>query len=277
MKKSFALVALLALFISSCGNSGSSISSSDNKLPSFEIGLSDSSSWISHNDLSTNYELNLKSRYTLLLKNNNDEHPQFNECSFKYDEQYLIIIDSISDNQDSHNYVWQIKPLQTTENTVVEIYYHQALCTSFNISIKDLNIDFQSCASTEKELDSVSSSFIEEITVFNDLSTYEDFMSKHLYFGYVKNSPNINTFNEYEYALVRISSYDLGNDPEINSVFIQNGTLYYDFISSKKYYEGNPDVTLTTRQNYYLSLIRYPSGLNVNERSVRISYNYLSD
>ena len=243
-------------------------------MPAFKISITDSQGGYQFNTDDLGKELNLNSRYALKLIADKDTHPLFNECSFKFDKESLDIIDCINKNQDESQFVWQLKPLKEIDKTSIEIYYHEELCTSIDLSIKELSVSASLCASANKRLDSVSDFFPGEITVFNDLTTYEDYLKTHNYFGYIKNSPTSETFNNYEYALIRIANYDLGKDPELNSVYLQNDTLYYDFISTKEYFEEPPSVTMSTDQDYYLALIRYPSGLNVSKRAISLSYEY---
>ena len=267
---------LLPFFLCGCSNSGvSSISSKEDfVVPAFKISITDSQGGYQFNTDDLGKELNLNSRYALKLIADKDTHPLFNECSFKFDKESLDIIDCINKKQDGSQFVWQLKPLKVVDKTSIEVYYHEELCSSIDLSIKDLSVNASLCASVDKRLDSVSDFFPGEITVFNDLTTYEDYLKTHNYFGYIKNSPTSETFNNYEYALIRIANYDLGKDPELNSVYLQNDTLYYDFISTKEYFEEPPSVTMSTDQDYYLALIRYPSGLNVSKRAISLSYEY---
>lgn len=279
--KTKCLCLLLPLLLCGCSNSGDVSSTSsieDFTMPNFAISFLDSRGAYFVETLEQDNILNLNSRYRLVLEaDKNQEYPSFKECSFKYDHQYLDIIDCVFKEQNAFRFIWQIKPLKVVETTKIELYYHGSLCDSFNVTIKDESVDATSCASTIKNLDFAASDFIDEITVFNDLTSYETFMNKHNYFGYIKNTPNASTFENYEYAFVCISNYSLGNDPALNSVFIQNNALFYDFISSKSYFEEPPDIPMMTAQNYYLSLIRYPSGLSVSSRYVFLSYDYIAE
>ena len=285
-----ALLLTMPLVACSNGNSGSQSSSknydnsisafaySDYVTPSFSTSIGDYTGNPEHYINGEIYELNLNSRYTLNLNavdKNIDYDPK--GCSFKYDKNNLEIIDCIFKEQSTHRLIYQLKPLKIVDNTKVEVYYYDSFCTSFNISIKDLSIDADSLASTSKNLNFTDPDFHDDITIFNDLETYESFMNKYHYFGYVKNSPNIETFKTYEYALIRIDHYSLGKDPEFNSVFIQNNVMYYDFISSKTYYEKAPDVIMWTNQDYYLSLIRYPNNYSVTNHIIWISHNYIPE
>ena len=248
-------------------------STKDFVMPNFNISVTDSLGALTFTANDQGRELNLNSRYTLKLQADRND-TLFEECSFKYDEQCLEIINCINKNQDPRNFVWQLKPLKVIDKTSIAIYYHETLCTSFNLAIKDLSVTASSCASASINLDSVSYIFPGEITVFKDLTTYESYLNTHNYFSYIKNNPTTETFNNYEYAMIRIANYDLGKDPELNSVYVLNNTLYYDYKSSKKYFEEPAAVVMVTNQNYYLSLIRYPSGLNVSQYSIVLSYEY---
>ena len=94
------------------------------------------------------------------------------------------------------------------------------------------------------------------------------------YFNYVKNQPTTETFNNYEYALVRIFKDSLGNNPELNGVFIKERTLYFDIKSTSSYFMEMPYITMSTTQTYFLCLLRYPSGLNINNYSIWCSSFY---
>jgi hypothetical protein len=272
------IIPLVACSQSNSNNISSEASSGDDIAPSFSIGIGDYTGNPERYLKGDVYELNVNSRYTLNLnavgKSVNYDPKR---CSFKYDNNNLVINDCIVEEQSTHRLVYQLKPLRITDNTLVEVYYHESLCASFNISIKDLSIEVSSLATTSKNLDFTDPSFHDEITIFNDLETYESFMNKYNYFGYVKNAPNIETFENYEYALIRIDHYNLGKDPELNDVFIQDNVMYYDFISSKTYYEKAPDVIMWTNQNYYFSLIRYPANLDVNNHIIWISHDYIPE
>lgn len=130
------------------------------------------------------------------------------------------------------------------------------------------------CAEVEKTLDSVAEDFPNEITTFKDYQSWKDFNNIHQYFGYIKNEPNSSSFVNYEYAFIRTRRDSFGNNPTLNSVFIQNETLYYDFISEKDYFEERPDSTMTTEQRYYLCLLRYPSNLDYKNNQVWYSNIY---
>ena len=274
---------LLPFIISSCNNISSSssddvISSSDFIMPNFTVTIFDSRGAYFYETLDQDKTLNLNSRYRLVLETEKDAHPLFNECSFKYDHSYLEIIDCIFEDQESPRFFWQIKPLKVVDLAKIEVYYHNSLCTSFDITIIDESVNATSCASAVKNLDfAYPSEHIDEINIFNDLATYEDFMKTHNYFGYIKNTPTAATVDNYEYAFLCISSYELGKDSKLNSVFIQNNTLFYDFISTKTYFEKRPDIPMFTSQDYYLTLIRYPSGLNVSARYLFMSYDYIAE
>ena len=277
--KTKGLYLLLPLLLCGCSNSGyvsSASSIEDFTMPTFNISITDSKGGYLFDTDDLGKELNLNSRYTLKLIADKGSHPLFDECSFKFDKDSLDLIDCINKKQDESQFVWQLKPLKVTDKTSIEIYYHEELCSSIDLSIKDLSLNASLCASVNKDLDSVSYIYPGEITVFNDLTTYEDYLKIHNYFGYIKNSPISETFNNYEYALIRIANYDLGKDPELNSVYLHNDTLYYDFISSKECYEEPNAITMSTNHNYYLALIRYPSGLSVNKRVITLSYDYRS-
>jgi len=278
----FTLLAVFPLLACSKSNSGTisslELSSNDYVIPSFSIAIGDYTGNPERHIKGDIYELNVNSIYTLNL-NAVDRSVNYDpkECSFKYDNSNLEIIDCIFEEQSPQRLIYQLKPLKIIDNTKVEVYYYDSLCASFNISIKDLSIDASNLASTSKNLDYADPNFHEDITIFNDLETYESFMKKYNYFGYVKNSPNVETFKSYEYALIRIDYYNLGKNPEFNNIFIQDNVMYYDFISSKTYYEKAPDVIMWTHSNFYLSLIRYPNNLNVDNHIIWISHDYIPE
>ena len=289
---------LLPLIICSCGgNKGSSFNSSSTSsssyqdisssnqgtsslssagLPRYTVSVTDAMGGYSTPLIDNVHELNLSTTYVLKLQTTQiREYISYEEFSFSFDNNYLEVIKCISNEDNSRTLVWQVKPLKVVESTSIDVYHREALYSSYSLSIKDLSVNASTCATTEQEIDSMSSIYPEEVTVFTDLDTYETYMNTHHFFSYIKNAPNVLLFKEYEYALIRIDAYRLGSGAQLSGVFTQNGNLYYDFKSSKKYFEGFRDIDLWTIQNCYLALIRYPSGIvRPKQRIVLLSYDY---
>ena len=248
--------------------------------PEFSVRIGDCLDY--HDELDIGNNLNLSSTYTLSLKRNNKEYyPNFSDISFIYDKEYIEIIDCISSRQSQNNseyyhyqFVWYLKPLRETESISIKVLYRDKESVSINVSISDLSVESMTCAEVEKTLDSVAEDFPNEITTFKDYQSWKDFNNIHQYFGYIKNEPNSSSFVNYEYAFIRTRRDSFGNNPTLNSVFIQNETLYYDFISEKDYFEERPDSTMTTEQRYYLCLFRYPSNLNYKNNQIWYSTIY---
>ena len=283
------LIPLITLLMTSCNNasiaSSDSVSSSSNQEaevsyttidPSFAVRITDCQIPLREDDQDNGNELNVHSSYFLFLAIKNKEaFPSPDDCAFTYDQNYLEIKDCVIDNTRSYpQFIYCLKPLKVIDSTSIKIFYLDKLYSSYDVSIKDLAVESSSCASIEKSLDSASEYFPEKITILKDLETYQDYIQKHNYFNYIKNQPTAETFTNYEYAFVRVFRGNLGKDPELNSVFIKGGTLYFDFKSTRNYYEQSPDITMTTAQNYFLCLIRYPSGLNVSNYDIWFTYIY---
>lgn len=248
--------------------------------PEFDIRVYDCLP--SHYELDVGTNLNLDSTYTFCLRRNNkDCHPFFSDIRLKYDESAFEIIDCIVSEQSKNNseyypysFLWSLKPLKEIESSLIEVFYQNQKCASTNLSVKDLTIESSSCSTTEKEFDYISSTFTGEITIFDNLISWEDYRKVHKELTYIKNEPNILTFENYEYALVTVSRDNLGYNPKLNGVFVQNETLYYDLSSEREYFYQIPDPTFMTTQSYYLCLLRYPSKLNVKNHQVWYSYIY---
>lgn len=248
--------------------------------PEFSVRIGDCLDY--HDELDIGNNLNLSSTYTLSLKRNNKEYyPNFSDISFIYDKEYIEIIDCISSSQSQNNseyyryqFVWYLKPLRETESTSIKVLYRDKESVSINVSISDLSVESSTCAVVEKTLDYIGEDFPNEITTFKDYQSWEDYRKVHQDFGYIQNEPNIATFENYEYTLITVRRDNLGNNPKLNSVFIQNKTLYYDFKSERDYFEQRPDMTMDTRQRYYICLFRYPSSLDYSNNQVWYSNIY---
>lgn len=281
------LIPFLTLLVTGCNNVSSSssdfISSKEEDItytdidPLFKLRITDSIFSNKHEGKDIGRVLNIKSTYSLFLDSSNSKSfPSLDDCYFEYDKNYLEITDCVMDNHRSYpHFVWRLKPIQITESTSIKVFYLDKLYSSYDISIKDLSVNPISCASISKSLDSASELFPDEITIFRDLSTYENYFASHQYFNYIKNQPTSETFNNYDYALIRVHSASLGSEPELNDAYIIDGTLYFDVSSTRSYFEQAPDVTMTTVQNHFLCLVRYPSGLNANNYDIWLSVNYV--
>lgn len=245
--------------------------------PSFSVRISDSDLSFRGEDIG--HELNVNSSYSLFLDiNDKESFPSPDDCRFEYDTNYLEIIDSVMDNYRSYpHYVWHLTPLKEVETTAIKVFYLNNVYLTYDISIKDYTVNASCSASIDKSLNSAYEYFPEKIKILKGLEAYEDYLAKYNYFNYIKNQPSKETFSNYEYAYIRIFRDDLGRDPELNSVFIKNGTLYFDFISTRNYFEEPRDVTMTTVQVYFLCLIRYPSGLNVSNYAIWNSVAYVEE
>lgn len=280
------LIPLIALLITGCNNVSSSssdfISSKEGEIthtdidPFFKLRITDSIFSNKHEGEDIGRVLNIKSTYSLFLDSRNSKSfPSPDDCYFEYDKNYLEITDCVMDNHRSYpHFVWHLKPLQIIESTSIKVFYLDKLYSSYDVSIKDLSINPSTCASISKSLDSASGLFPDEITIFRDLSTYENYFVGRQYFNYIKNQPTSETFNDYDYALIRVFDGSLGNEREFNDAFILDGILYFDVSSTRSYFEQGPDVTATTVQNYFLCLVRYPSGLNINNYSIWLTSIY---
>ena len=272
--------------ITGCNNVSSSssdfISSKEGEIthtdidPFFKLRITDSIFSNKHEGEDIGRVLNIKSTYSLFLDSGNSKSfPSPDDCYFEYDKTYLEITDCVMDNHRSYpHFVWHLKPLQIIESTSIKVFYLDKLYSSCDVSIKDLSINPSTCASISKSLDSASDLFPDEITIFRDLSTYENYFVGRQYFNYIKNQPTSETFNDYDYALIRVFGGSLGNEREFNDAFILDGILYFDVSSTRSYFEQGPDVTATTVQNYFLCLVRYPSGLNINNYSIWLTSIY---
>lgn len=281
------LIPFIALLATGCNNASSSSDNfiGDNSLgdiaytdidPLFKLRITDSIFSNKHEGKDIGRVLNIKSTYSLFLDSSNSKSfPSPDDCYFEYDKNYLEITDCVMDNHRSYpHFVWHLKPIQITESTSIKVFYLDKLYSSYDISIKDLSINPSTCASISKTLNSASELFPDEITIFRDLSTYKNYFASHQYFNYIKNQPTSETFNNYEYALIRVFGGALGNERELNDTFILADTLYFDISSTRSYFEQAPDVTMTTVQNHFLCLVRYPSGLNVNNYDIWLSSIY---
>lgn len=280
------LIPLIALLITGCNNVSSSssdfISSKEGEIthtdidPFFKLRITDSIFSNKHEGEDIGRVLNIKSTYSLFLDSRNSKSfPSPDDCYFEYDKNYLEITDCVMDNHRSYpHFVWHLKPLQIIESTSIKVFYLDKLYSSYDVSIKDLSINPSTCASISKSLDSASGLFPDEITIFRDLSTYENYFVGRQYFNYIKNQPTSETFNDYDYALIRVFGGSLGNEREFNDAFILDDILYFDFSSTRSFFEQGPDVTATTVQNYFLCLVRYPSGLNINNYSIWLTSIY---
>ena len=282
------LIPLIALLLTGCNNVSSSssdfISSKEGEItytdidPLFKLRITDSIFSNKHEDEDIGRVLNIKSTYSLFLDSSNSKSfPSPDDCYFEYDKNYLEIMDCVMDNHRSYpHFVWHLKPLQIIESTSIKVFYLDKLYSLYDVSIKDLSINPSTCASISKSLDSASEYFPDEIKVLRSYADYEEYLSKYNYFNYIKNQPTGETFRDYNYAYIRVFSGNQGRDPELNSVFVKDGTLYFDIRSTRSYFEQGQDVTATTVQNYFLCLVRFPSGLNVSNYSIWYSSTYVA-
>ena len=281
------LIPFLTLLVTGCNNVSSSssdfISSKEEDItytdidPLFKLRITDSIFSNKHEGKDIGRVLNIKSTYSLFLDSSNSKSfPSPDDCYFEYDKNYLEITDCVMDNHRSYpHFVWYLKPIQITESTSIKVFYLDKLYSSYDISIKDLSVNPISCASISKSLDSVSELFPDEITIFKDLSSYENYFVGRKYFNYIKNQPTSETFNNYDYALIRVHSASLGSEPELNDAYIIDGTLYFDIKSTSKYFDEQVSYPMTTEQSYFLCLLRYPTGLNISNYSIWLSVNYV--
>ena len=286
--KSKYLIPLITLLLTGCNTvtSSSSDLSSSNKEevsyttvdPSFSVRIVDSCIPFREKSFNNGNELNVHSTYSLCLAINNKEaYPSFKDCRFEYDNKYLEIKDCVIDNERSYpEFTWYLKPLEIINTTSIKVFYLDKLYSTYDVSIKDLAVESSNCASIAKTLDSASEYFPDEIKVLRSYADYEEYLNRYNYFNYIKNQPTGETFRDYDYAYIRIFSGNLGREAELNSVFVKDGTLYFDVKSTKNYYEAAPDITMTTVQSYFLCLVRFPSGLNVSNYSIWYSSTYVA-
>ena len=180
---------------------------------------------------------NLKSRYFLniLVENYFDgARVLLNSLSFEYDETFLIIENFISEDSlvdgyiPSNSFRFYVKPIKEIESTIIKLKYQTSTFCTFNISVNDLSIESDCLASKEYE----TSFEFERITLFETFEEFKEYRSIHKELT-IKNEPNINSFENYEYVLLTLQRNEFGNNPSFNCSFIYDDSLYFDVLSQR--------------------------------------------